>query len=137
MPIPNLIHPAPITLVQKDLAGSDMDVDAREPIQQVSRLAAVILSGQPRFKSLGVATQYHRGGVVATTDGYVLFRYIDLDNATPPIVLAQGDRITQIGRLTVDIYIERLEPTAPYPDQNGNTLVKAHCKDRSPSRGVA
>jgi hypothetical protein len=135
MPVPNLLHPARITLVQRSPGTTEVDVDAREPIQSAAYVAAVNIQGQPRFKSLGMAAQYHRGGPVIETDGYVLFRYVDL--AAASITLAHGDRITQIGHLVVDIYIERLEPTAPYPDQGGNTMVKAHCKDRAPSRGVA
>lgn len=135
MPIPNLLHSAAITLVQKAPAASDMDVLAREPIQSVAYAAPRILRGQPNFQSLGLVAEYKRGGPVINTNGYVLFRYVDLNAAG--VTLAHGDRIIQIGHLVVDIYIERLEPTAPYPDQNGHTMVKAHCKDRAPSRGVS
>lgn len=135
MPIPNLLHPARITLRQKALATTAMDDDAREPIQVVERDAAVTVMGQPAFRSLGMVAAYGVGGVQINTDGYVLFRYVDLNAAG--ITLQHGDRITNIGHLTVDLYIERLEPTAPYPDQDGPTMVKAHCRDRTPARGVS
>jgi hypothetical protein len=134
MPIPNLLHPVAVTLVQRSPGTTEVDVDAREPIRSAAYIAPRNIQGQPRFKSLGMTAEYRKGGPVITTDGYILFRYVDLNAAS--ITLAHGDRITQVGHLAVDIYIERLEPTAPYPDQGGNTMVKAHCRDRAPSRGV-
>lgn len=134
MPIPNLLHPVTVVLRQKALADTAMDEDAREPIQVVERDDAVNIQGQPRFKSLGMTASYHPGGVQVATEGYVLFRYVDL--RAQSITLAHGDRITNIGNIECDIYIERLEPTAPYPDQGGPTMVKAHCRDRVPARGV-
>lgn len=135
MPVPNLLHPARITLLQKAATPLQMDDEAREPIQSVGYSLAVSLAGQPKFKSLGLTENATPGGSVITTEGYVLFRYVDLNALT--ITLRHGDRITAIGHLSVDIYIYKLEPTAPYPDQNGFSMVKAHCRDRSPSRGVA
>ena len=133
MPIPNLLHPVAVTLHQKALAATAMDDDAREPIQVVGRDEAIQLLGQPRFKSLGSAASYHPGGVQIATEGYLLFRYVDL--TARGVTLQHGDRISQIGHLTVDVYIERLEPTAPHVGF-GNTMVKAHCRDRTPSKGV-
>jgi hypothetical protein len=61
-----------------------------------------------------------------------LFRYADLRSRK--INLRVGDRFVQVGHLKVDIYVERIEPRGHYQDQNGASLVKAHCRDRNPSR---
>ena len=70
--------------------------------------------------------------MVEGSDGYVLFRRIDLDTAG--ITLQRQDRFSKLGHVETDVYIVRLEHTAHYPDQGGPTLVKAYFEDRGPSR---
>lgn len=132
MPIPRLIHKVRCVYRESRSAATAMDNDAREAIQSVGYGKETNIVGQPSFKSLGDAAQYKRGGVQVETNGYILFRFVDLRSRR--ITLKTGDRFLQVGHFSVDIYVERLEPTAHYGDQNGATMVKAHCRDRMPAR---
>lgn len=140
MPIPNLIHPVPIVIEQIDKtrqednagAGSWFDDDFREPVQQAARAATVTVVGQPRWgdaQKLGAS----RSGPESEANGYVLFRYVDLEGKS--IELQQNDRFLKIGKLNTNVYIVSLRPEGHYDDIGGATLVKAFFKDRQPAKG--
>jgi hypothetical protein len=129
--IPNLIHPVPVTIRQLNKAGTLMDNDFREPVQQAVHVSDKTLSGQISW-SVKDAMAFTRGGVQESSDGYVLFRSIDLEAAS--IVLHDNDRIIKLGNIDVDLYIVRLKPCGHYPDATGATMVKAYFADRQPSR---
>lgn len=128
---PNLIQRIPIQIEQIDLGGTFMDPDAREPVQQATRTTTVTVDGQPRWSSQK-AKGHEPGGRTESSTGYVLFRLFDL--SAVGITLEINDRIKKIGGLDTDVFIERLEFTGHYEDQNGATLVKAHFEDRQPSK---
>jgi len=79
-----------------------------------------------------------KAGARENAVGYVLFRKVDLDAAS--ITLQINDRFAKLGTVDADVYVDRIEHTAHYPDQGGPALVKAHFSDRRPAeqtRGVA
>jgi len=131
MPIPNLIHPVPITIQQIDITETLFDEDYREPIQQSKRKTNIIVDGQIKW-GMDDDLKMSRGGAQEKSDGYVLFRYVDLESAS--IVLRQNDRFIKLGTLEVDVYIIKLKPMGHYQDAGGPTIVKAYFLDRQPSR---
>lgn len=141
MPIPNLLHPVPVLIQQidktdQDTAGGDgtwFDDDFREPVQHVADdpAGAVQVNGQVKW---GMDEQLRTtlSGALAEADGYVLFRYVDLEAES--IILKQNDRLIRIGKIDTDVYLVGLRPEGHYTDVGGATLVKAFFKDRQPSR---
>lgn len=136
--IPNLLHPTPITLQQLVRGAAPQDPDYREPVQAPSYAAPLVVPGQVKWKT-SHGLRLERGGTVDDSDGYVLFRTVDL-RAAGVTTLHINDRILQFGvddnAVQRQVYITRLEPLGHYPDAGGATLVKAHFKDRQPSRGT-
>jgi hypothetical protein len=129
---PRLIHPVPVTIEQLDLAETIQDDDYREPVQQAARKAKVTsVKGQPRWEG-SKELEFTKGGVQQKADGYVLFRYVDLEAAG--VTLSDNDRFTLIGKQVTDVYIVQLQPVAHYSDKGGATLLKAFFMDRQPSR---
>lgn len=133
MVIPNLIHPVPITIQVLDKAGSIVDEDHREPVQQAKRLTDEIVFGQPRTNAY-FSIEERAAGLHLSADGYVLFRYVDLE--AKAIVLKENDRFKKIGHLEVDVYVNKITPVAQYSDQNGPAMLKAYYADRFPSKRV-
>lgn len=131
MPIPNLIHPVPIRIQQIDSGETVYDDDLREPVQQSTRSAIVVVDGQVRW-GLDKSYRSERRGAQEDSDGYVLFRYVDLE--AKGITLNREDRFLKLGTLDVDVYITSLRPEGHYDDVGGPTLVKAFFADRQPSR---
>jgi hypothetical protein len=129
---PNLIHPVPVVIQRKDAAATVVDDDFREPVQQAARKSNVTIPGQVKWYSDQDLQMISKGGPDEVSDGYVLFRYRDLEAANSPI--ARGDRFIKIGRIDVDVYVTKVEPQAHWPDQGGATLVKAYFTDRQPGR---
>lgn len=130
MPYPNLIHPVDVILEQVDAGSTVWDVDGSEPVQQMSRVSPITLKGQAKYGASKEAGN-EAGGPTEEERGYVLFRQKDLNAVS--VVLKINDRITQIGTVTHDSYITRLEPCGHYP-AHGNTLVKAYFADRQPAK---
>lgn len=131
MPIPNLIHPVPITVEKISRDTTYYDEDAREPIQFADRPDSVTLDGQVKwFDEKELAA--HKSGPTEGSTGYVLFRQIDLTAYS--LELEQNDRFTQIGLRTTDVYVKALRPVGHYPDIGGHTMIKAYFTDRQPSR---
>ena len=128
---PNLIHPLDVDIEQISRSTSYYDEDAREAIQQVFRGSKVTVKGQPRIRSFQ-RLDVERGGSRHEVSGYVLFRKRDLDSAN--ITLQINDKITKIGNLTVEVFIERLEAMGHLDSFGGHTLMKAWITDRIPSK---
>jgi hypothetical protein len=131
MPIPNLIHPLSIQIQKQDTDETDYDDDFREPVQQTKRASTVTVDGQVKWGS-HKSYSSNRRGPQESSDGYILFRYVDLNDAG--ITLEREDKIIKIGNLDVNVYINSLLPEGHYPDQGGYTLVKAFFVDRQPAR---
>ena len=129
--LPRLIHPVDCTIEQIDTASTAYDEDAREPIQHAARKTAVVVQGQPKWRS-EKDLETARGGSTDAAAGYVLFRYADLTAAG--VTLRVNDRITIQGHLADEVYVTRLQPMGHYSDQNGATLVKAWFRDRKPAK---
>lgn len=136
MVLPNLIHPIPVEIETLSRAETFVDDDYREPIQDAARGARTVVRGQIKW---GADDQVAPSAVGAesSSDGYVLFRTVDLRAAGIPIV-KQGDRFVRIGAganaIPVDVYVVKVVPMGHYPDQGGATLVKAYFKDRMPAK---
>ena len=131
MPIPNLLHPVPVQIQQIDKANTVYDDDYREPVQRVTRNTTATLQGQVAWAH-DKRVQYTRGGNRYDADGYVLFRYVDLANAS--IELAIDDKFISIGGLSVNVYIKHFQPMGHYPDIQGPTLLKAFFGDKDPAK---
>ena len=129
---PNLVHPVNIEIQQISKAETYYDPDTREPIQQAVRSATIVLPGQPRIRSGDELKMSSRGGDRPESEGYVLFRKRDLD--AKGVTLQINDRITKIGHLEQQLYIDRLEWIGQLQDYNGPTLLKAWYVDRRPSK---
>lgn len=133
MAIPKLIHPCNISIGRIDRSVTLYDEDAREPLQQAARLVSVTVPGQVSWADT-LRMETGKGGVIYNAQGYVLFRKADLDLAG--FVVQINDRISKMGHVETDVYVERLEWVGHYPDQNGPTLLKAYFSDRLPSKQV-
>jgi hypothetical protein len=131
MPIPNLIHPVPIVIQRKDDAKTYVDGDFREPIQQSARLTNTTVPGQVKWFSDEEMLAGH-AGIQAESEGYILFRRVDL--AAAGVVLKLNDRFTKLANVDTDLYIVNFRHEGHWPTEGGSTLIKAYFKDRTPSR---
>ena len=133
MVLPNLLHPIPIVIEQWVAATTIFDEETREPIQQSARAARETVMGQVSWvvKDKVIITE---GGTRLSADGYILFRYVDLQAKS--LVLKKQDAIKKIGWQDTNVFIIALKPTGHYPDQSGATMVKAYFNDRVPSRSA-
>lgn len=129
--MPRLIHPVPISIQQFNLSATIQDEDYREPVQQAARGTTVEAVGQVAWSG-DKELEFTRGGVQEKANGYVLFRYRDLNAKS--ITLKDNDRFISIGGIETDVYIAKLLPIGHYTDQGGPTMVKAFFIDRQPSR---
>ncbi len=135
MPIPNLIHPVPVSIQVIDRSNTIVDDDMREPVQQSARGATTVVGGQVKW-GMDQGFGSERKGPAEDSDGYVLFRLVDLAAEAPPVVIKRDDRFIRLGTVDVDVYVTALRYEGHYPDQGGPTLVKAFFKDRQPSRAT-
>ncbi len=135
MVLPNLLHPVPISIQVITPSATIMDEDMREPVQQSARAATVVVDGQVKW-GLDQAFTSMRRGPAEESDGYVLFRLVDLAAVTPPVTIKREDRFIRLGNIDVDVYVTALRYEGHYTDQGGATLVKAFFKDRQPSRAT-
>lgn len=137
MPLPNLIHPVNIEWEPLQRAQTIVDDDFREPIQQGNRSVRYNVPGQVNWKTGDDMANPRNFGSESEADGYILFRWVDLEAAGAPIP-KQGDRVIATGsgnrRYVVDVYVIRVQPMGHYPDQRGPSLFRAWFKDRSPSK---
>lgn len=133
MPIPNLLHPIQITIEQWNVGDTLYDEYTREPIQQASRASYVTIQGQVSW-NIKDEVVMGAGGAVLNAEGYILFRYVDLQSKG--VVLKRQDAIKKIGWQDVNMYIVAFKPMGHYADNNGATLLKVFFGDRAPSRNV-
>lgn len=131
MVLPNLLHPVNITIHQIVTADTIYDEDTREPIQHAARATATVVPGQVRW---GAEQNYlqSEAGPQEQSDGYVLFRYVDLD--AKGVTIRREDRLSFLGNRSADVYIVKLKPMGHYTDREGPTLVKAYFQDRQPNK---
>ena len=136
MPLPRLIHPVPTDVRQIDKTETIYDEGYREPVQQAERGVTKTVPGQWKWGS-DKELRPGKSGPEEESDGYVLFRLIDLEGQginplqiQDQIVGYGGGR----GRVNLDVYIISLRYIGHYSDQAGPSMVKAFFKDRQPSR---
>lgn len=131
-PLPNLLHPVPVTIEPISRADTEYDDDLREPIGEVS-YGAAITGLEAQNKDIDDDDpKPRREGIVEVTKGYLLFRVIDITGVYTPL---KGDRITHIGiRTGLDLYVTKFQFRGHYPDQGGHSLVKVWYADRHPTR---
>jgi hypothetical protein len=132
MPMPNLLHPVDVSIQTQSTNSTQYDEDLREPIQQTVKTVAQTVDGQVKWAN-SEEIKVTIGGVQKKADGYVLFRYIDLESAATPITLKVNDRIISIDGENTDVYVMKLIPCGHYPGL-GKTMVKAFFEDRQPSK---
>ena len=149
--IPNLIHSIPVTIQRQNVAATVFDSRAREPVRQLWKAGegpgtgdAVELVAQVNWnRQKGVARPVVRpGGVEEESEGYLLFRLVDLvadgvatENADGTVAfgLERGDRIVRIGRRRTNLYVIFFRDAAGYEDQDGCTLLEVDFASRPPS----
>lgn len=134
--LPNLLHPVAIEIEQLQRADTLVDPDYREPVQQAVRGPRTVCPGQVKW-GMDEKLRSQLTGAEQDSDGYVLFRPIDL-RAVGLGTISMGDRFTAFGtgankRLT-DVYVVAVRGEGHYPDQGGAALLKAFFKDRSPGK---
>jgi hypothetical protein len=148
--IPNLIHPIPVTIQRRSDAVTTFDARAREPIRQLWKAGqgpgtgtAIDLEAQVNWNDGRVAKPKLRpGGVEEESEGYLLFRLVDLlergvatdhGDGTVDFGLARGDKIVRIGRRRTNLWVLFFRDVAGYPDQGGCTLLEVDFASREPS----
>lgn len=149
--IPSLIHPVPVHLRRKNVAASTFDARGREPVRQLWRAGdgpgtgvEAALEGQLNWNDGKIKRPKLPAGSGAReeSDGYVLFRVVDLVSAgvatenadgTVDFGIVRGDKIVRVGRRVVSLYVTFLRDVAGYDDQGGGTLLEVNFKDRAPA----
>lgn len=131
MPVPNLIHPISVVVQREDKTSTFVDDDFREPVQQAARKTEFTIKGQLLWNyDNKINPQF--GGSREDSDGYVLFRYVDLEAIGEEI--KRGDRFVKLGKIDTDVYVTEVVPMGHWQDQSGATIVRAYFKDRQPSK---
>jgi hypothetical protein len=148
--IPNLIHPIPVRIQRRNEAVTVFDRRAREPIRQLWKAGegpgtgdAIDLVAQVNWNDGHVAKPVFRsGGAEEESEGYLLFRLVDLvsrgvaterSDGTVIFGIDRGDRIVRIGRRSTNLYALFFRDVAGYPDQDGCTLFEVNFGSRPPS----
>lgn len=149
--IPNLMDPIPVTIQRQNVAATVFDARAREPVRQLWKAGegpgtgdAVELVAQVNWnQAKGVAKPVVRpGGVEEESEGYLLFRLVDLlaagvaterADGTVAFGLERGDRIVRIGRRRTNLYVVFFRDVAGYEDRGGCTLLEVDFASRAPS----
>lgn len=148
--IPNLIHPIPVTIQQQNPAATVFSARAREPVRQLWKAGegpgtgtATELVAQVNWNEGGVAKpKVNPAGVVEMSEGYLLFRVVDLlaagvaterGDGTIDFGILRGDRIVRIGRRRTNLYVLFFRDAAGYTDQDGCTLLEVDFSSRAPS----
>lgn len=151
MPIPNLLHPVPIVFELVDRDSTVYDKYAREPVGQAIRQGEsprtgdrVTVPGQYSEYFASAKHEYpvyQRDGVESVTESYVALRYVDLqrrglvdfvDGKWTNLRIRRGDRVIQIGREEVDLYVQGFKIFAHYPNPKG-TMIQVNLMDRTPT----
>jgi len=149
VPVPNLIHPVPVTIRRQRKDLTTFASRAREPVRQMWRDGdgpgtgtEITVRAQVNFNDGKLnKPRFNAGGVEEETDGYVLFRVIDLiaaglatDNGDGTVTFGidRGDMITRIGRRKTNLFVLFVRDVAGYTDRGGATLLEVDFKDRHP-----
>jgi len=128
---PNLIHPVPVYVERvADADDTLWDEDANEPIGERERQSAVRLRAQVRWRSIE-DPDWQWAGVDEKTRGYLVFRYRDLERRG--VTIERGDRITKVGKRTVNLFVTGFEDAAHYTDLGGAGFLLAFFEDRTPA----
>lgn len=135
--------PVHIRLVDKSTSSTFQDIDAREPVRNVSQSpspgsAAAVISGQVVFdKYNDPRSQKH--GRINTTRGRFTMRQVDIDTLVTAGTISRtpqaDDIIVLLGKLTGKWYIDDVTPGGHYADQGGHTLVQFWFDSREPKVG--
>ena len=126
MPVPNLIHPVPVTLELIDTTETFYDDDTKEPLPSVKRDPVSLKAQVKYFDEDKLAV---RDFPSRSSSGYLLFRQLDLDNKG--VTIEQGVKIIKIGKRVSEFYVTGLKPMGHYTDRGGNTLLRADFADRN------
>jgi hypothetical protein len=135
MTIPSLIHKVAVVIGRFTSDGGVMDQRSKQFVGGTPRNLLFSLDAQPDWRKTDVQSPAP-GGSTIESDGYLLFRYVDLimvglvsdTNPNPQILL--GMKLITLGRRTnLNYYIIRVEDTGHYDESE---LVKAWLADRSP-----
>lgn len=128
------------------------DKYAREPVGQAIRRGEsprtgdeVVIKGQFSYYFASAKQNYpnfNREGVTEETTAYVTLRYRDMISKglltlTPEgnfdeLLLKRGDRVVQVGKETVNYYVEGFKPFAHYPGEK-QTMIQVNLMDRHPT----
>ena len=132
MPIPNLIHPVAVVIEPIQRSQTIVDDDYGEEFESTDYGVPVTIKGQIKWGKDDKLRPTDLGAE-SGSDGYVLFRKVDLAtlSLSDP---KQGDRISKLGTVNVDVYVVEVRHEGHYSDQSGPTLVKAYFKDRNPAK---
>jgi len=126
--IPNKINFVDITLQKNQTATQHHDDVFMERTRSPKLSAAYMISGLPVYFSAD-SPQIENFGVSLNTTGYFVFRIIDLEAAG--IDVEFRDKVTKIGLIDVEVWINEVRPTAHYAAQGGATLKMAFFQDRA------
>ena len=136
MVLPNLIHPIDIEIQQISRSTTIVDPDFDEPVENVARAPTITCKGQVKWED-DDQQRPTKIGSDSGTEGYMLFRRIDLRNKGIP-TLNQGDRFISIGsganKVPIDVFVVKLKYIGGYTDRKGSTMVKAFFRDRHPAK---
>ena len=131
MPVPNLQHPVDVVIERVNRSATTYDTQAREPIRTVGRLPAITIPAQVQWTIRSPSMV--PAGIVNQASGYLVARKVDLEaKGYSPLV---GDKITNVGCESTDLYVLYVSPMAHYPDQRGVTLYRIWFEDRRPAAG--
>lgn len=148
MPVPLLIHPVPVTIRRVNRAVTTEDANAREPVRQLWRTGdgpgtgdAVELRAQVNWEREGriAEPKSHGGGVEENTSGYLLFSIQELLAAgvatqavdgTVDVGIRRGDRITRIGRRSLEVFVVFFRDAGHYEDLGGAGLLEVRFASR-------
>ena len=150
MPLPNLIHPIPITIQRQLPAATVFDDKDRQPVRQLWKKgqgpgtgSEETFEAQVNWNDGAIGKPIlNPGGVEEKSKGYLLARVVDLITAgiavengdgTVDFGIKRGDRITRIGIRRVELYVGWFRDAAHYPDQGGSTLLEINILDRNPA----
>jgi len=130
---PNLIEPSPVLLERLNKASTVYDTNAKQPLRQTRRLAAVTLSAQIS------STRDHRtaykftaqGGAQAEAEGYLVLRRKDLEALS--VSFQRGDKITSMAGNAVEYYVVGLQRAGHHHGQH--QLEFWFYSDRRPAKG--
>lgn len=152
MAVPNLLHPIWIVLELLDRDDTVFDKYAREPVGQALRDGESPRTGsrvriKAQFSEYFASAKHEfpvwkREGVEEVADAYMAIRYKDLhraglveldsDGAWTNLQVKRGDRVIQIGREKVNLYIEAKGKIFAHYPGHGGTVIQFDLLDRHP-----